>query len=185
MRVISGWLKGRRLAFPEDKEKVRPTKDITREAIFDVLRGWIAGKRVLDLFAGTGALGIEAVSHGAAEAVFVESEPEGISLIRKNVDAMDIAGICSVRKGKVEKVIAEFAEKGFDLIIADPPYGYPEAKIESILKDIVELRVIGSGGRIVVEHGRGNPVPAVAGLEVFKEKFYGKSAVTYLKADYT
>lgn len=184
MRIISGYLKGRKLFFPADKKQLRPTKDVTREAIFDVLREWVVGKRVLDLFAGTGALGIEAVSHGAEEVVFVESETEAVNLIRKNIDAVGIAGICSVKKGKVEKIITEFEKERFDLIIADPPYGYPENKTASILKNIVELRIINDEGIIVIEHDRRNAVPDVAGLTVYKEKFYGKSTVSYLKVHY-
>lgn len=182
MRVISGYLKGRKLIFPADKKKLRPTKDITREAIFDVLREWIIDKRVLDIFAGTGALGIEAVSHGASEVVFVESEAEGINIIRKNIDTLNIIGICSVKKGKAEKVITEFQKKKFDLVIADPPYGYPESRVESILKNIVELEILNSGGIIVMEHSRKDAIPDVEGLTVFKEKFYGKSTVSYLRA---
>ena len=181
MRVISGYLKGRKLLFPVDRKHLRPTKDVTREAIFDVLREWIMGKRVLDLFAGTGALGIEAVSHGASEVVFVESEAEGINLIRRNVEALDISGNCSVKKGKVERVITEFEKERFNLVIADPPYGYPENKMESILKNIVELQVIDCDGIIVIEHGRRDVIPGVDGLRIYKEKFYGKSTVSYLR----
>lgn len=181
MRVISGYLKGRKLFFPVEKKELRPTKDITREAIFDVLRGWIIDKRVLDLFAGTGALGIEAVSHGASEVVFVESENEGINLIRKNVDTLDIAGSCSVKRGRVEKVIMDFAGERFDLIIADPPYGYPESKIEDVLRTIVEHQIIDSNGIIVIEQSRRDRIPEVAGLKVYKERSYGKSRVSYLR----
>ena len=93
MKVISGHLKGRRLFFPADKKALRPTKDLIREAIFDVLRGWVADKRVLDLFAGTGALGIEAVSHGAREVVFIESERGALNIIRKNLEILGITNI--------------------------------------------------------------------------------------------
>ncbi len=182
MRVISGYLKGRRLFCPEGKKKgLRPTKDLVREAIFDALRGWIEGKRALDLFAGTGALGIEAASHGAREVVFVESDREAVNSIRKNIESLDIAGRCTIRKGKAEKVIETLENEEFDLIIADPPYDYPGKKILYILESIAGLKVAGEEGIIVIEHGNREKLPEVEGLEIYKEKHYGKSAVSFLK----
>ncbi len=181
MKVISGYLKGRRLFFPAGSKSLRPTKDLIREAIFDVLRGWIADKRVLDLFAGTGALGIEAISHGAREVVFVELEREAISIIKKNIETLGITGQCSIRKGKAEKIIEELSKEKFDLIIADPPYGYPENKIASMLKSIVRFQMICQGGVAIIEHRSRYLLPEVEGLTVYKEKIYGKNKVSYLK----
>jgi 16S rRNA (guanine(966)-N(2))-methyltransferase RsmD len=182
MRVISGYLKGRNLYCPEGRRKgLRPTKDLVREAIFDTLRGWIEGKRALDLFAGTGALGIEAASHGAKEVVFVETDRDAINCIRKNIESLDIAGICAIRKGKAEKVIETLENEEFDLIIADPPYDYPGNKISHILKSISGLKVAGDEGIIVIEHGNRDKLPEVEGLAVYKKKVYGKSAVSFLK----
>lgn len=182
MRVISGYLKGRRLFCPEGKKRgMRPTKDLVREAIFDVLRGWIEGKRVLDLFAGTGALGIEAASHGAQEVIFVESDRDAVNSIRKNIESLDISDICTVRKGKAEKIIETLENEEFDLIIADPPYDYPGKKIAYVLESIAGLKVAGDDGIIVIEHGDREKLPEVEGLAVYKEKDYGKSAVSFLK----
>jgi 16S rRNA (guanine966-N2)-methyltransferase len=184
MRVISGYLKRRNLFFAVDKKGLRPTKDVIREAIFDVLRDWVVDKRVLDLFAGTGALGIEAVSHGAREVVFVESERDAVNIIRKNLYSLGITDICSIKKGKVENVVLGFEKGSFDLIIADPPYGYPKSKIASVLKDIVEREVIGDGGIVVFENRDRDILPEVPGLMVYKEKVYGKSRVSYLTVGY-
>jgi len=182
MKVISGYLKGRRLFFPEAGDrKLRPTKDLVREAIFDTLREWIVGKKVLDLFAGTGALGIEAASHGAEEVVLVESDMKAVNSIRKNIEFLDISNVCAVKKGKAERIIEGFEKEKFDLIIADPPYDYPGNKILYILKSIAELKVVGDDGIIVIEHGNRNPLPEVEGMVVYKEKTYGKSTVSYLK----
>ncbi|MBN1446085.1 MAG: 16S rRNA (guanine(966)-N(2))-methyltransferase RsmD [Candidatus Omnitrophica bacterium] len=183
MKVISGYLKGKRLIFPEGRgRKLRPTKDLVREAIFDTLRGWIESKRVLDLFAGTGALGIEAVSHGAQEVFFVESDRDAVNSIRKNIEYLNISDICTVKKGKAEKVIETLENEKFDLIIADPPYDYPGNKILHILQSIAGLKVAGDEGIIVFEHGDRDKLPEVEGLAVYKEKTYGKSMVSYLKA---
>jgi len=181
MKVISGYLKGRRLFFPAGSKSLRPTKELIREAIFDVLRGWIADKRVLDLFAGTGALGIEAISHGAREVVFVELEREAISIIRKNLETLGITNICSIKKGKVERIIEGFGKEKFDLIIADPPYGYPENRIASILRRFIELHLISDDGIVVIEQRDRDILPEIKGLAVWKEKVYGKNKVSYLQ----
>lgn len=181
MRVISGYLKGRKLFFPEKKQSFRATKDVVREAIFDSLRGWIENKKVLEIFAGTGALGIEAISHGAKKVVFIEEDREAVNCIKKNIENLEISELCTVKKGKAEQFIEEFHEERFDLIIADPPYKYPSSRIAQILKTIVEQNIIDEDGLIVIEHNRRNSLPEVSGLTVYKKKFYGNSAVSYIK----
>lgn len=181
MRVISGYLKGRRLFFPDKKKELRATKDIVREAIFDSLRGWVVDKRVLEIFAGTGALGIEAVSHGAKEVVFLEEDREAINCIKRNLEHLGISELCTVKKGKAEQCIQEFTNEKFDLIIADPPYNYPSTRIVQILRNILELKILDNEGIIVIEHNKRNVLPEVDGLTVYKEKFYGKSVVSYIR----
>jgi len=181
MRVISGYLKGRKLFFPERTKKIRATKDVVREAIFDSLRGWIVDRRVLELFAGTGALGIEAVSHGAKEVIFLEEDREAVNCIKRNIEHLGISELCIVKKGKVEDSIQQFSSERFDLIIADPPYNYPSTRIEQILRNIMELKILSEDGIIVIEHNKRNPLPEVSGLTVYKEKIYGKSVVSYIR----
>ncbi|MCM8830106.1 MAG: 16S rRNA (guanine(966)-N(2))-methyltransferase RsmD [Candidatus Omnitrophica bacterium] len=181
MRVISGYLKGRRLFFPEKKKGLRATKDVVREAIFDSLRGWVVNKRVLEIFAGTGALGIEAISHGAKEVVFVEEDREAIRCIKRNIENLNIEKSCTVKKGKAEQSIEELNNEKFDLIIADPPYDYPSGKIAQILKNILDMNILDNQGIIVIEHNRRNLLPEVDGFTVYKEKFYGKSVVSFIK----
>ncbi|MCX8082175.1 MAG: 16S rRNA (guanine(966)-N(2))-methyltransferase RsmD [bacterium] len=181
MRVISGYLKGRKLFFPERTKRLRATKDIVREAIFDSLRGWIVEKRVLEIFAGTGALGIEAISHGAKEVIFLEEDREAINCIKRNIEHLGISELCTIRKGKVEHSIEEFLDEKFDLIIADPPYDYPSGKIIQILNKIMELQVLDDDGIILIEHNRKNLLPEIKGFTVYKEKTYGKSIVSYIR----
>ncbi|MDD3725687.1 MAG: 16S rRNA (guanine(966)-N(2))-methyltransferase RsmD [Candidatus Ratteibacteria bacterium] len=181
MRVISGYLKGRKLFFPEKNKELRATKDVVREAIFDSLRDWVVDKKVLEIFAGTGALGIEAVSHGAKEVVFLEEDREAVNCIKKNIDQLGISEVCSVKKGKVEQFIEVFCKGRFDLIIADPPYNYPSNRIGQILRMILELDIVDTNGIIVIEHDKRNTLPDVEGLTVYKERFYGKSVVAYIK----
>ncbi|MCM8761793.1 MAG: 16S rRNA (guanine(966)-N(2))-methyltransferase RsmD [Candidatus Omnitrophica bacterium] len=181
MRVISGYLKGRRLFFPEKRKELRATKDVVREAIFDSLRGWVINKRVMEIFAGTGALGIEAISHGAKEVVFVEEDREAVNCIKKNIEHLGISEYCTVKRGKAEQLVEEFSDEKFDLIIADPPYGYPTGKIVQILRNILELKILDDEGIIVIEHNKRNVLPETDGFTVYKEKFYGKSVVSYIK----
>ncbi|MGB9678197.1 MAG: RsmD family RNA methyltransferase, partial [Candidatus Ratteibacteria bacterium] len=101
MKIISGILKGRKLKFIKDK-KIRPTKDIVREAIFDSLRGWIVNKRVIEMFAGSGILGIEAISHGAKKVIFIEKDKRGIKVIKENVESLGIEKYCEIIKGDCE-----------------------------------------------------------------------------------
>jgi len=178
MKVISGRLKGRKLFFLKDKN-IRPTKDIVREAVFDVLRGCIENESVLDLFAGTGALGIEAFSQGAREIVFVESDYEACRIIKENVDFLAISGACTIVRSSVEKAVENFKNAGFGLVLADPPYGYSGKRISDILSAIVRLGVIRKGGIIVVEHERQNKIPVFEEITMYKEKKYGKSQVSY------
>ncbi|HNS31591.1 MAG TPA: 16S rRNA (guanine(966)-N(2))-methyltransferase RsmD [bacterium] len=180
MKVIGGKFKGRNLLFLKDKN-IRPTKDIVREAILDVLRSRIENGKVLDLFAGTGAVGIEALSQGAQEVVFVESDYEAYRLIKKNVEALGISDACRIIRGTAEKVIESLENSFFDFLIADPPYGYDGQRISEILAVAINLCVIKKDGIMAIEHGRENIIPVPDRAELFKEKKYGRSQVSYFR----
>ena len=180
MKVISGRLKGRKLLFLKDKN-IRPTKDIIRESIFDVLRGRVAGERVLDLFAGTGAIGIEAWSEGAKEVVFVESSYHACRVIKKNIESLSLLDDCKIINSDVEKIITSFENACFGMIIADPPYSYSGKRISDIISILINLHVIKKGGFIVIEHREKNKIPVPDGVSLYKEKKYGKVQVSYFK----
>ena len=124
MRVISGKLKGKRL-FTLKGLDLRPTSDRVKEAIFDILQNSIPGRKVLDLFAGTGAMGIEALSRGAKRAVFVEGSPQSLTVLYKNLEACRLQEQAEVLSREVQAGIKILSERGetFDLIFLDPPYG--------------------------------------------------------------
>jgi len=147
MRIIAGSARGRRLQTFEVKG-VRPTSDRAREALFSMLQsrcGGFAGLRVLDLFAGTGALGLEALSRGAAEAWLVEQDPRAAALIQANIDHCGFDANCRLRRGDVRRALTDGSLRGpFDLIFLDPPYG----------QGLVPfcLDILATGG-LLTEHG--------------------------------
>jgi 16S rRNA (guanine966-N2)-methyltransferase len=152
VRIVAGELKGRRLASPPRRSAdVRPTSDRAREALFSIL-GDVSGARVLDLFCGTGALGLEAISRGATGAVLVDSDPR---LARRNVAELGLAERCEVVRSDALRYLAD-SEDSFDLILCDPPYALA-ARIGTDLDRLVPPR-LAAGGRLVVESPAREPV---------------------------
>ncbi|MBZ0220345.1 MAG: 16S rRNA (guanine(966)-N(2))-methyltransferase RsmD [Candidatus Methylomirabilis sp.] len=180
MRIIGGSLKGRRLASFRGPG-IRPTSDKVRESVFNILPRDFPFRTVLDLYAGTGAMGIEALSRGAEEATFVESDKGAAQVIRKNLD------ICGqeariIRKDAV-KAVEELSRKGarFDLIIIDPPYS--SELFASTLKAIGRGGLLSPEGVIVAESAKRAPLgeAELEGLTVFDQRRYGDTLVYFLK----
>lgn len=174
MRVIAGTSRGRRLTAP-DKASIRPTGDRVRESIFDVLGslGGVEGLEVADLFAGTGALGIEALSRGASSVVFVDRDPDAVVAIGSNlVSAGFEGGDAEVVRSDVFAWLGGAArERVFDLVLCDPPYAFDDwARLLGALR--AEL--------VVMESSR--PVVAPDGWEMLREKRYGGTLVTVARA---
>ncbi|WP_460406930.1 16S rRNA (guanine(966)-N(2))-methyltransferase RsmD [Actinophytocola sediminis] len=134
-RIVAGTAGGRQLEVP--KRGTRPTSDRVREALFSAVEATmdLDGARVLDLYAGTGALGLEALSRGAAHATLVESDGGALAVLRRNVAALGLAG-ARVRPGRVSTVLATPPDAPFDLVLADPPYALPVA---TLTEDLVAL----------------------------------------------
>lgn len=179
MRVIGGIHKGKKLLFIKDKN-IRPTKDVVREAIFDTLRGWIINKKVIELFAGTGAIGIEAISEGAEKVIFVENNRKAVGILKKNIAKVGIEEKTVVLKGSVEERIKEMRNFKYDLVIADPPYEFPTKKLKDLIETIIDSQVINENGIIVVEHRIKYTIPESEKFVVYKKKKYGKTSVSYL-----
>lgn len=173
MRVIAGALKGRRLKAP-DWDGPRPTSDKLRETLFNILAPRISGARVLDGFAGTGAVGIEALSRGARHVAFVERDPRAIALIRANLDACGIVGGYSIIRGSVTRASSLLAGELFDIIVLDPPYDSEE--VPAILAAVEPL----ARGLVVLEHATRGQVPREAGrLARRRHVVSGDSALTF------
>jgi 16S rRNA (guanine966-N2)-methyltransferase len=158
MRVIAGTYRSRILQSQKGME-LRPTSDRLRETLFNVLAPRIAGARFLDLFAGTGAIGIEALSRGAREVVFAEKHAPAVALIRKNMESLGIkSGVRVVHSDALqalEKMSSAIAENdsGFDIIFLDPPYAAAE-EYERVLEFIGSSRLLAVDGIVVAEHRR-------------------------------
>jgi 16S rRNA (guanine(966)-N(2))-methyltransferase RsmD len=151
LRIISGKLKGRKLASFKG-QCIRPTSDRVREAIFDILNVEWDGKEVLDLFAGTGGLGIEALSRGARLVVFVENHPQALQVLEKNLKALNLIGNCELVRLRAEAGI-RFLERNmwkFDVAFLDPPYNKNLAY--STLSLIADSDILKKNGVVVVEH---------------------------------
>jgi 16S rRNA (guanine966-N2)-methyltransferase len=160
VRIIAGSLKGRRLKTP-DWDGLRPTSDKLRETLFNVLAPRIAGARVLDAFAGTGALGIEALSRGAASVTFVEQDRRAQALIAANLAQCGIDTGYNLVRGAVDHAVAALqvpAFEPFDIVLLDPPYAMPG---HAALMKIDEL--VAPSGLVVLEHRRRAEVPTAVG----------------------
>lgn len=153
MRIIAGDFKGRRLARPP-ASGLRPTSDKLRETLFNILASRVKGARVLDLFAGTGALGLEALSRGAAEAVFVERDPRAIAVMADNIARCGVEERARIVRAAVERA-ADRVPGNFDLILADPPYDLADP---GRLLGSFSARLV-PGGLLVLEHARRRQVP--------------------------
>lgn len=166
-RIVAGLAGGRRLTVPSSG--TRPTSERVREALFSAVEAAIdlRGARVLDLYAGSGALGLEALSRGAGLATFVESHRPARTVIERNVAAVGLSG-ADVRHGRVNAVLDQRAERPYDVVLADPPYGLANPELSTMLAQLVRHGWTRPGTVVVVERARRCdapewPPPLVAG----------------------
>ena len=180
MRVITGKARGVQLKTPEGM-LTRPTADRVKEALFSIINFDIPGAAVLDLFGGTGQLGIEALSRGAASAVFVDAREESCRLIRENLKRTKLEGEGRVIRSDYLDYLSRCREQ-FDIILLDPPYA--EVFLENALKRITEIDILRSDGIIVAERPLGKELPwEFPGYTRSRDYKYGKTLLTiYRKA---
>ncbi len=182
MRVVGGIKKGRRLASFKGRS-IRPTSDKVREAVFNILPREFPFRKVLDLFAGTGAMGIEALSRGADEAVFVDKDEASAGLTRKNIEACGLDQAARVIKKDALDAVRYLSKRGekFDLIFIDPPY--ESALVEKTLLAIDRENILAADGLLVAETSRRAPVGVEPpGLERVDERRYGDTLVYFFAA---
>lgn len=180
MRIVAGSLKGRRLDGPT-WDGLRPTSDSLRETLFNVLGPTLAGARVMDAFAGTGAVGIEALSRGAAHVTFVEKDPRAITLLKRNIAHVGVENACAIIRDDFMTSRAQRIdpETRYDLVFLDPPYDIPN--LDAAIAAAAARTAI--GGRVVVEHSRRRALPdGVAGASRYRVLEAGDSALSFYTA---
>jgi 16S rRNA (guanine966-N2)-methyltransferase len=182
VRILAGALKGRRLVTPRGAT-TRPTADQVRIALMDTLTPRLAGARVLDLYAGAGGVGLEALSRGAGEATFVEHDARAITALRDNVAALGVGGVARVRRGDVLRELAALYRAGerFDVVFLDPPYD----------GDLVAttLEALGGGGLLLAEglviaqhFTKRAPAERIGALFAFRARRFGETTLTFYRA---
>jgi 16S rRNA (guanine966-N2)-methyltransferase len=176
LRVVGGRLGGRRLRTVPGKD-TRPTSDRVREALFGMLGGRVEGARVLDLFAGTGALGIEAMSRGAGSAVLVEQAAAAVAVIRANLEALDLNDTVKVRRTRAETYLRTQRDGPFDLVLLDPPYAAPVGLVAGVLGRLART-ALAPGAVVVVESSaRAEAPPWPPGLVPDPPRRYSDTAL--------
>ncbi len=184
MRVIAGEFRGRRLAGPRGM-KTRPTLDRVKEALFSIL-GDLRDVTVLDCFAGTGSLGIEAISRGASHATFIEQDHSALTVLRRNLATLNLEGRTRVIPMRLERVLKTppWPEAAFGLAFFDPPYAMIRdgsmAKVAAVHQREL-LRCLAPEARIMMEHPSVEPPPELPGFELLDTRPYGDTALSFYR----
>jgi 16S rRNA (guanine966-N2)-methyltransferase len=178
VRIVAGEAKGRRLAAPPGAD-TRPTSDKVRAAVFNVLGQFFDGGRVLDLYAGTGALALEALSRGCAEATCVDASPEAAAVIARNAETCGLAARVKVVRRKVTDALPALPPGAFDLAFVDPPYAEgPGAALEAL------PRVLRPGATVVAEHdNKAGPADRYGPLALVDRRAYGGTGISIYRME--
>lgn len=179
MHIISGKLKGKKLAICRTNS-IRPAMALTRKSIFDTLQDFIIDANILDLCAGSGVLGLEALSRGAKSLTVIDSDKESIHLIRKNLEICKLEA--KIIHDKLPKALKRLKNERFTLIFLDPPYG-TSVFIEETLEKIFTGNLLKKEGLILIESELKSSYKIPEGLAIYKEKKFGNTKVTFIKQD--
>ena len=175
MRITGGEFCGRALAVPKS-DAIRPTQDRVRAALFNILSPAVAGSEVLDLFAGTGAVGLEALSRGARHATFVEADRRHVAVLRSNLEKLGASGRAEVVAADAYRWIANYAGEGFTLAFADPPYALGEERGYAVVLETLASRgVVRVGGLFVAEMTAVQRTEETPGWELLRDRTYGRT----------
>ena len=188
MRIISGKFRGRKL-IKFNKEGIKPTTDKMRESIFNIVISYLKineknndlpfeGFSVLDIFAGTGALGLEAISRGAENVTFIEKSRDNLRVLYKNVYHLKVNEKVKIIKRSIRKV--KKIDGKFDLIFIDPPYQM-DLILKKTLKKILDFKIIKKNSIIILEHSKKKKISIPKDFKIIKEKIYGNSSLTLIK----
>jgi 16S rRNA (guanine966-N2)-methyltransferase len=181
MRIVAGALKGRRLVTPRGAT-TRPTADQVRIALLDALAPWLGGARLLDLFAGAGGVGLEALSRGAAHATFVERDARAVAALRRNVAALGLEARARVLPADAARALARLTREGdrFHLVFLDPPY--ESALGAGVLATLGSGQALAAPGIVVIQHfTKRPPAPEPAGLRAYRTRRFGETTLTFFR----
>ena len=181
MRIIGGEKRGRKLV-PWEEVGIRPMRDFVRTALFNILADFVAEARFLDLFAGTGSVGLEALSRGATGAVFVDVSAEACSIVRRNLDSLGLLDRGEVLQADFSEGLDYLARRGrrFDLVFVGPPYG--QGLAEQALRFLGGGDLVAPGGVVVTEVFRKEALPASCGrLQLADKRLYGDNALLFYR----
>ena len=179
MRIIGGEARSRQIDAPKGKD-TRPTRDKVRESLFNILMWDLEGRIVLDLFAGSGALGLEALSRGAAYAVFVDSSAQAAKIVESNVERLGFADRAKVIRADWKAAVSTLAphsKGGFDLVFLDPPYAM--ADTGEMCGHMLKCRILGPSPLIVIEHASETPPRLGAEFCIKDSRRYGDTGITF------
>jgi len=183
LRIIGGEHRGRRLCFP-DAKGLRPTSDRVRETLFNWLQGEVAGKRVLDLFAGSGALGLEALSRHAGFLVSIEKLPAAARQLKENIELLSLLDRSKVYKDDAMQWLERTSEKPFNLVFLDPPFA--EGLLPNVLKLLAKSTLLADGAWVYVEQEASQPWPQWPNdWYLYREAKAGQVVYCLLKVQYT
>lgn len=189
MRIIAGSARGRKLLSVPKDMPVRPISARIRQSLFDIIRPRIMGSRFLDLFAGTGAVGMEALSRGASQVFFVDQDPRCVKCIERNIERASFKDKARVQRGNVLAPLSWVSYRAgvdcFDLVFAGPPYVDPEKRpvryAQPILDNLAAATLLAPGGWIVVQHHKKEPLAAPEGYELFRRSRYGDTQLDFVR----
>jgi 16S rRNA (guanine966-N2)-methyltransferase len=183
-RIVAGALGGRRLTVPAG-QGTRPTSDRVREALFSSLDNLLDldGARFADLYAGSGAVGLEACSRGAAHVLLAESDAKAARVIRSNVAALGVGARVRVVADKVERLVAGEPDDGYDAVFIDPPYAVTDERVRAVLEALAQRWLAPEAVVVVERSGRGAPIAWPEGLAPLAERRYGETALWYARRE--
>ncbi len=180
MRVIAGQWRGIRLTFHEQRG-VRPTTDRVKETLFNIISGWVEGARVLDLFAGTGSWGIEALSRGAKDVVFVEKSPQMIRNIRENLEKVHCSEGFQILAQDVHRFLGKSKGEPFDIIFADPPYHLKLGN--TLMRALSKQRFLKRRGIFILKHRSTERFSEMGMLRLIRTKKMGETQLSFFEVE--
>jgi 16S rRNA (guanine966-N2)-methyltransferase len=178
VRITGGRFKGRNIEAPRGLLS-RPPLALIRESVFNVLGGWVSGKSVLDLFAGSGSMGIEAMSRGAARVHAVDNARRSVGMVRRNLEKLGLAGSSVVTRQDAVDFVGSWQGGCFDLVFVDPPF--LSGKVGEVLRVLPSANILSQDGVLICRHHRREEVSVPLGFEVFKKRKFGESVVIFLR----